>query len=170
MNALRFASVLALALPALAQSQLVVVTKDGQRHAFNLPDVLRIEFGTAPAPPPPPPTPTGRWSDAFVGGKVLSGEAHQGGKVWPFRIHITSYSAASGDLVGEVTWTNLSSTHRIRGKLRGASLNFTEVEAIRPGSAHLNVAYTFTVSASGAKGTWVDQGDRSTGEAVIFDR
>ena len=32
------------------------------------------------------------------------------------------------------------------------------------------MAYTFTVSASGAKGTWVDQSDRSTGEAVIFDR
>ena len=90
--------------------------------------------------------------------------------MWPFKVRVTSYSAGSGDLVGELTWTSLSSTHRVRGKLVGSSLTFTEVEAIRAGSAHLNVAFTFTISGSGAKGSWVDHADRSTGEAVILDR
>jgi hypothetical protein len=53
----RFAALLVLALPALAQSQLVVVLKNGQRQAFNLAEVARIEFPGGPAitygdPPP----------------------------------------------------------------------------------------------------------------------
>jgi len=75
MKTLRLIPLLALALPALAQSQLVVVTKDGQRHAYNLPEVLRIEFGTATVIPPP--APGGHWREAFIEGKVFSGEARQ---------------------------------------------------------------------------------------------
>lgn len=171
MHALPTAVLMALALPGFAQSTLVVVTKDGQRHTYSIADVVRIEFAggtvTPPPPPPPPPPPSASFLDALQGGKVLPFEARQGGKVWPGRIRITQYNRTTGDLVGEVTWTSLNSVHRIQGKLSGNSLTFTEVQAIRAGSAHLNVSYALVVSSSGAKGTWTDPGDRSTGSATI---
>jgi hypothetical protein len=40
-------------------------------------------------------------------------------------------------------------------------------EAIKPGGAHLNVVYTTRISSNAAKGTWVDRGDKSTGEVLI---
>ena len=68
---------------------------------------------------------------------------------------------------GELTWKTLSSIHLIRGTLNGSKLTFKEEEAIKPGGAHLNVVYTTRISSNGAKGTWVDQGDRSTGTVLI---
>ena len=172
MHALRTAAMLALALPGFAQSTLVVVTKDGQRHAYNVADVVRIEFAggtvTPPPPPPPPPPPSAGVLDTLLGGKVLPCEARQGGKVWPGRIRITQYSRSTGEIAGELTWTTLNSVHRVQGRLSGSSLTFTEVQAIRAGSAHLNVSYALVISAAGAKGTWSDHGDGSTGTAAIF--
>lgn len=164
------AALLALAVPAFAQSTVVVVTKDGQRHSFNLAEVARIEFGNAvpgPAPAPPPP-PRGKWLDAFLGGKLLPFEARQGTKAWPGGIKVTQYNRVTGALSGELTWSSLNSVHRIQGELSGSRLTFTEVSAIHPGGAHLNVAYTLTVTAGGADGTWTDPADRSTGTAVIL--
>ena len=167
MNLLRTAAFLALAVPCLSQSVMVVVTKDGQQHRFNLADVVRIDFGNA-APTPPPPPPHGNWVDDFTGGKVLTGEARQGSKVWPCRIKVSNYSKSTGAFTGEVTWTSLNSVHRIQGRLAGSTLTFTEVEAIRAGSAHLRVSYTLSVGTSGAKGSWIDPADRATGDMAIF--
>ena len=169
MNPMRTAAFLALALPCFSQSVLVVITKDGQQHRFNLADVARIEFANAsPAPPPPPPPPHGNWMDAFTGGKVLSGEARQGSKAWPCRIRMTNHSKSTGAFTGEVTWTSLNSIHRIQGKLSGSALSFTETEAIRAGGAHLHVSYTLTISTSGARGKWTDPSDHTSGDMAIF--
>lgn len=54
-----------LALPAAAQSHLVVILKDGRQQSFPLAEVARVEFaGGVVAPPPPTPSaadPTGTW-------------------------------------------------------------------------------------------------------------
>jgi len=46
-------------------------------------------------------------------------------------------------------------------------MNFKEEEAIKRGGAHLNVVYTTRISSNNARGTWVDQGDKSTGDVLI---
>ena len=84
-----------------------------------------------------------------------------------FTIRITDYNKTTGSLVGEITWKTLNSIHLIRGTLNGSKLTFTEEEAIKPGGAHLNVVYTTRISSNAAKGTWVDRGDKSTGEVLI---
>ena len=89
-----------------------------------------------------------------------------GSREWPFKIQITSLER-DGSLTGELTWLTLSSVHRIRGTLIGGALEFVEVEAIRRGGAHLNVAYTLTVTQAGATGSWVDRGDGSKGTVRI---
>jgi hypothetical protein len=109
----------------------------------------------------------GNWADGFISGKVHSGKAFQGRKSWPFTIRITDYNKTTGSLVGEITWKTLNSIHLIRGTLNGSKLTFTEEEAIKPGGAHLNVVYTTRISSNAAKGTWVDRGDKSTGEVLI---
>jgi hypothetical protein len=110
------------------------------------------------------------FKDLIGTGKVFSGEARQGSKMWPFKIQITDHDASSGGISGELTWSTLGSVHRIRGTLSGSRLEFTEVEAIQKGSAHLNVSYAMTLSGDGAKGTWVDHGNKSTGAAKIMNR
>lgn len=112
---------------------------------------------------------------AGPGGPALtSGAAHacqaknaSGSRTWPCTIRVTSLDPSSGALMGEVTWTSLNSVHRIRGTLAGDRLAFTEAEAIHPGGAHLQVAYSLTVSERSASGTWVDPADQSRGSMSI---
>ena len=108
----------------------------------------------------------------LTSGNTLSGEAWEiqgprNGRKWPFKVKITSYDPDTGAIVGEITWPTLSSVHRIRGTLAGTSLNFTETEAIQPGSAHLNVSYALTVSQSSADGTYADHTDNTNGGAKL---
>ncbi len=110
---------------------------------------------------------TGNWVDGFISGKVHSGKAFQGSKSWPFTIRITDYNKTTGSFVGELTWNTLNSIHLIRGTLNGSKMNFKEEEAIKRGGAHLNVVYTTRISSNNARGTWVDQGDKSTGDVLI---
>ena len=110
------------------------------------------------------------WIDGFVSGKVHNGKAIQGSKAWPFTIRIKNYNNTTGSLVGELTWTTLNSIHLIRGTLNGSTLTFKEEEAIKRGGAHLNVVYTMRISDNNAKGTWVDQGDKSSGDVLISEQ
>ena len=105
----------------------------------------------------------------LTSGEVLSCQARDGrdGRLWPCKIQITSHDASTGAIAGELTWPTLSSVHRIQGKLSGNSLTFTETQAIRKGSAHLNVAYTMTVSPGAATGSYLDHGDNSRGGMTI---
>ncbi len=89
------------------------------------------------------------------------------GRVWPCTMRITSYDASSGAIVGELTWPTLGSINRFHGRLSGNTLDFTETEAIRAGSAHLNVAYIMKVSQNDASGSYVDHGDNSGGSAKL---
>jgi hypothetical protein len=164
------------AMPTLAET--VIHTKDGRalRVAVNADEIARIEFVASPTPPPlpPPPPPTPKAPTAAVpaflqtllSGHERAGEAwgNSGGR-WKFTLKIASFDRATGGIVGQIAWPSLSSVHRIRGKLTGDKLTFSEVEAIRAGGAHLNVAYTFTIGKSSADGTWVDNGDKSRGGA-----
>ena len=109
----------------------------------------------------------GNWIAKFISGTAYSGKATQGRKTWPFTICITQYNKTTGALVGKLTWKSLGSIHLIRGTLHGGKLNFKEVEAIKRGSAHLNVVYTMQISSANAKGTWVDLGDKSRGDVLI---
>jgi hypothetical protein len=112
----------------------------------------------------------GDFTSTFTGGTVLTGEAHANGRNWPFKIRITNHTPANGAIVGEITWTSLSSVHRIRGKLSGNTLTFEETEAIRAGGAHLHCTYSMTLSSTGAKGTWIDPADNSRGTIVINNK
>lgn len=115
----------------------------------------------------PTKTNTGNWLDGFTSGKVHNGKAFQGSKSWPFTIRITDYNKTTGALVGELTWKSLNSIHLIRGTINGSKLTFKEEQAIKRGGAHLNVVYTMQISNKDAKGTWIDQGDKSTGDVLI---
>jgi len=105
---------------------------------------------------------------ALTSGRTFSCEARSGSSVWPCTLRITAYTGSSGAIAGEMTWTTLSSVHRISGKLEGTTLTFTETEAIRSGRAHLNVAYTAAISDGAATGTWVDPADGSRGSLTIL--
>ncbi len=107
------------------------------------------------------------WFNGFVSGISYSGNAFQGNKSWPFTIRVKRYNKATGSFVGELSWKTLGSVHLIRGSINGSQLNFKEVEAIKAGGAHLNVVYNARISNNQAKGTWVDQGDKSKGNLVI---
>lgn len=104
---------------------------------------------------------------SITSGKTLFGEAHQDLKRWPFELRITNYDSSTGGIVGNLTWQTLNSVHRIRGTLAGKRLEFTEVEAIRRGAAHLNVYYEITLSGYSGQGTWVDLGDKSWGAVSL---
>ncbi|TAN43817.1 MAG: hypothetical protein EPN22_09075 [Nitrospirae bacterium] len=110
--------------------------------------------------------------DLLKRGETVSGEVQEQhgtrkGKVWSYTMRITSYDASSGTIVGEMTWLALGSINRIRGRLTGNTLEFTETEAIRAGSAHLNVSYTMKVSQNEASGSYNDHGDNSGGSAKL---
>ncbi|GBC59728.1 hypothetical protein DENIS_0669 [Desulfonema ishimotonii] len=155
-------------------SEIAIHTKDGRtvRVQVEADEISRIEFVTTAPPPAKPitaPTPAKpTFIQALLNGKDRPGEAwgDSGGR-WNFKLKITSYDRATGYVVGQITWPSLSSVHRVRGKLTGDKLTFTEVEAIRPGGAHLNVSYTFTLGNSSATGRWLDNGDKSHGGAKI---
>jgi len=164
------AVLLAAAVPAFPE--MVIHTKDGRaiRVQVEASEIASIEFVSGPALPAP--TGGAAFLPTLTSGKTLSGEAWEGqgpraGRTWQFLLKITSYDPATGAIVGELTWPSLSSVHRIRGRLAGTSLTFTEAEAIRPGGAHLNVAYTFTLAQSSATGTYTDHTDNSSGTAKI---
>ena len=158
------------AIPSFAET--VIYTKDGRtiRVPVEANEIARIEFVATPTPIPPTPPTAGQpaFLQTLVNGGERSGEAwaDSGGR-WKCTLKITSYDRATGAVVGQITWPSLSSVHRIRGKLAGEKLTFTEVEAIHPGGAHLNVAYDFTLGKNSATGTWVDNGDSSRGGAKI---
>ena len=141
-----------------AWQQLVVVLSNGRRVTYQRADVKTVLYVG------------GDFSSSFTGGTALSGEAHANGRVGPFKIRITNHTPANGAIIGEITWSSLSSVHRIRGKLSGATLTFEETEAIRAGGAHLHCTYSMTVSATGAKGTWIDPADNSRGTIVIHNK
>ena len=158
------AVLLAAAVPAFPE--MVIHTKDGRaiRVPVEANEIASIEFVSGQALPAP--TGGAAFLQTLASGKTLSGEAWgDAGGNWKFELKITSYNPSTGVVVGEITWPSLASVHRIRGKLVGTSLTFTETEAIRPGGAHLNVAYTFTLAQSSATGTWIDNGDKSRGGA-----
>lgn len=166
----RFAILLAVAIPAW--SEIVIHTKSGKviRVQVDASEIASIEFSPTAAPPPPPPPPSGgSVFQSLANGKTVSGEARgDKGGYWPFQLKITSYDPSTGAIVGQITWSSLSSVHRVKGTLAGTKLSFTETEAIRAGSAHLNVAYTFTLATATASGSWVDNGDKSHGSAKIL--
>ena len=146
--------------------EMVIHTKDGRaiRVQVEANEIASIEFVSVQALPVP--TGGAAFLPTLTSGKTLAGEAWgDAGGNWKFQLKITSYDPSTGAIVGEITWPSLASVHRIRGKLAGTSLTFTETEALRPGGAHLNVAYTFTLSQSSATGTWIDNGDKSHGGA-----
>ena len=158
------AVLLAAAVPAFPE--MVIHTKDGRtlRVQVEASEIASIEFVSGQSLPAP--TGGAAFLPTLTSGKTLAGEAwgNTGGN-WKFQLKITSYDPSTGAIVGEISWPSLSSVHRIRGRLAGTSLTFTETEAIRPGAAHLNVAYTFTLAAASATGTWMDNGDKSRGGA-----
>ncbi len=80
----------------------------------------------------------------------------QGSRNWPGTI---KFSGTPEAVTGEVTWTTLNSVHRIAGRLSGTTLRFTEVSAIKAGSAHLNTSYTLTFAHGGLSGKYVDGAD-----------
>ncbi len=137
---------------------MVVVLSNGRRVTYQRADVKTVLYVGSD------------FSSSFTGGTALSGEAHATGRVWPFKIRITNHTPANGAIVGEITWTSLSSAHRIRGKLSGSTLTFEETEAIRAGGAHLHCTYSMTLSSTGAKGTWIDPSDNSRGTIVINNK
>jgi len=158
------AVLLGAAVPAFPE--MVIRTKDGRtlRVQVEASEIASIEFVSGQALPAP--TGGAAFLPTLTSGKTLPGEAWgDAGGNWKFELKITSYNPSTGAIVGEITWPSLSSVHRIRGRLAGNSLTFTETEAIRPGGAHLNVAYTFTLAQSSATGTWIDNGDKSHGGA-----
>lgn len=137
-------------------TELVVVLRSGRRVAYSRSDVLRVEYVTPKAGAGSGPAAV---SARLTSGQVMNCSAQAGGKNYPCTVRITSFNRSSGAIVGELTWTTLSSVHRIRGKLAGNSLSFTETEAIRAGGAHLNVDYTLTISGNAVSGSWVDRSD-----------
>jgi len=172
----RITTILALvvgaAIPTFAET--VIHTKDGRtiRVPADANEIASIDFVATPTPPPPAPTPPAASESAFlqilVNGGERTGEAWgDGGGRWKCTLKITSYDRATGAVVGQIDWPSLSSVHRIRGKIAGDKLTFTEVEAIRAGNAHLNVTYTFALGKASATGTWVDNGDKSHGGAKL---
>jgi hypothetical protein len=105
----------------------------------------------------------------LLSGKTFSGQAVEGsgprrGRAWPFEIR---FGGTAGAVTGELTWPTLNSVHRVSGALSGQTLRFTEVSAIRAGSAHLRCSYTLTLSGNRASGTYVDPNDGSSGTASI---
>lgn len=138
--------------------QLVVVLSNGRRVTYQRSEVKSVLYVG------------GDFTSSFTGGTTLTGEAHAGGRTWPFKIRITSHAAAGGAIVGEITWPSLNSVHRIKGKLSGNNLTFEETEAIRAGSAHLHCTYAMTLNATGAKGTWLDPSDNARGTIVINNK
>jgi len=160
------AVLLAAAVPAFPE--MVIHTKDGRtlRVQVEANEIASIEFVSGQALPVP--TGGAAFLPILTSGKTFSGEAWgDAGGNWKFQLKITSYDPSTGAIVGEITWPSLSSVHRIRGRLAGTSLTFTEAEAIRPGGAHLNVAYTFTLAQGSATGTYTDHTDNSSGTAKI---
>ena len=51
--------------------------------------------------------------------------------------------------------------------IKNAIIEFQVVSVFDSGGAHLNVVYTVRISSNGAYGTWIDQGDNSTGDVLI---
>jgi len=152
-------------------SHLVITLQNGNKITVKRPDIVRIQYvnqdnhtGASNIP-----VSGAQFLPIFTSGREFSGEARQGSKTWPFKIKVVNYNNSTGAFNGEISWSSLSSIHRIRGVIKGKTLTFTEVEALRRGSAHLNVSYSLTASAQDAQGTWLDQGDRSTGTIVIHN-
>ncbi|MBK6589568.1 MAG: tetratricopeptide repeat protein [Acidobacteria bacterium] len=126
-----------------------------------------------PTPKPTPkPTPVvitaSKFATKLIQGEPMSGEAREtqgprGNRTWPFTLRITSYDPATGLVVGEITWPSLQSVNRVRGNFSGNTLALTETEAIKAGSAHLNVGYTIVISESGATGKYSDHADNTEG-------
>jgi len=109
-----------------------------------------------------------RFVDKLLKGELISGEAQEtegprNNRTWSFTIRITNYDAATGNVVGEITWPTLNSVHRIRGKLFGSTLEFVETEAIKAGRAYLNVSYKLSLSDGSASGTYFDPKEKTRG-------
>jgi hypothetical protein len=107
--------------------------------------------------------------EKLASGEELPCESRDGktGQQWPCVIRITSRDGSTGAIAGEVKWTTLGAVHRIEGRLSGNGLTFRETEAIQAGSAHLNVAYSMTISGNVVTGTYVDHTDGGKGTATI---
>lgn len=122
-----------------------------------------------PTPKPTPVViPSSKFATKLIQGEPMSGEAREtqgprGNRTWPFTLRITSYDPATGTVIGEITWPSLQSVNRVRGSFSGNTLVLTEAEAIRAGSAHLNVDYTIVISENGANGKYSDHADNTEG-------
>lgn len=159
-----FVVLLGITIPAFAE--LAIHTKDGRtiKVPVDANEIARIEFVAQKPDAPVEPA----FLKTIISGKERSGEAWTAsGSRWRFGLKITSFDGSTGAFSGQIVWPSLSSIHRIQGNVAGDKLSFTEVEAIQAGSAHLHVSYVFTLGKNDANGTWVDNGDRSRGEAKI---
>jgi hypothetical protein len=137
-------------------TELVIVLRNGKRVTYSRADIAKIEYLVPKA------APAAGGVSRLTSGQVLDCSAKDGAKLYPCKVRISSYNSASGAIVGELTWTTLSSVHRIRGKLAANQLTFTEVEAIRAGAAHLNVEYSLAIRAGAASGSWIDHSDNNS--------
>lgn len=145
-------------------TEFVVVLRNGKRVTYSRSEIAKLEYvapkqtsGSGAST-----TGSGNAVSRLTSGQAIDCEARAGGKSYPCKVRVTSYNKLTGAITGELTWTTLSSVHRIRGKLSGDNLSFTETEAIRAGGAHLNVEYTLTISGRSASGTWIDRSDNNS--------
>jgi len=97
-------------------------------------------------------------------GQRFTGQAvsSRSNRTWPTDVLIVTVDRW-GAMTGEMAWPNLGSRHRIVGRYQNGLLEFTEVSALQPGGAHLNVHYRVSPRGSGLWGTWTDpMGDEGT--------
>lgn len=107
---------------------------------------------------------------SLYAGMRFKGEALStiSGKTWAMEI-VFQAVAPDGRLSGEIAWPSLNCRHRIEGLVRDGELVFTEVSAIQPGAAHLQVSYRLAVNCQNLSGTWNDPaGDEGTVTASLF--
>jgi hypothetical protein len=71
-----------------------------------------------------------------------------------------SFSTVGSSVKGQLEWPSERSVHRIEGSYNNGVLNFREVSAIKPGSAHLNCVYTLKYQAASRSfsGSWYEAG------------
>jgi hypothetical protein len=91
--------------------------------------------------------------------RPFSGEIKSapGGKVLAFTLTLDGNRATElFDFEGTIEWPSLGSKHLVRGTNHYGRLEFTEVEALRKGKAHLNVTYALWRDGNGLTGTYTD--------------
>jgi hypothetical protein len=99
-----------------------------------------------------------------------TGQASEGGSVWPCILQITAAEAGTNTFRGTIEWTNLNALHAIEGQLETNRLVFRETKAICQGNAALGVVYTFPLTGrTGGRlvGEWQDSRSSRRGPAEL---